>query len=216
MLSEIHPAEFEQGFIQDLGEVERSESDRIVVVSTSKGIVRAQIAFSCLVLPACGDTVLLSRRKDVNYVLAILERHKESPVEIGLKGKVSFEVQGDLSLRATNNIELDSGSCTRLNSRDVEICGETIQLAGTKVSVTARALNWLADTLESTARIIKQTSELWSAHAQTHTRQVDEMELVRAGNIDLSAKELINVGAGHMIMKSRELTKIDGKQIQVG
>lgn len=215
MLSETFPAELAQGIIQEIGEIERNEGAR-VVVSTPQGIVRARVAFSCLVKPACGDTVLVAQRGDAVYVLSVLERSVAGSVEIALQGAVSMAVDGNLTVRASEGLTLDGGPHARLRADAVEVAGDAIALAGNRVHIAARVLNWLADALESSARIVKQASDMWTVQARAHHRQVDELEMVRVGNMDMRSKNLINVASCHTIMKSRELTKIDGKQIQVG
>lgn len=216
MTNETCAAELTQGIIQSVGEVERCEKTRTVVVSTPQGILRAHTAVSCLIQPACGDVVLVAQHATRTYILSVLERPENSVLNIQLAGNVTLSVEGELSLQATNGLLLDGGSSARLRADKVGISGDEIEMTAPRISVAATALNWLADTLESSARVIKQTSQLWSAQARTHQRQVEDIELVRVGSLDLRAKELINIGATHTIVKSRELVKIDGKQIQVG
>ncbi|MCW7540759.1 DUF3540 domain-containing protein [Aquabacterium sp. A7-Y] len=189
-----------QAVVQALGEVERSR-DGVVVVSSERGLLQARLAVSCLVQPECGDTVLVALRGPQAYVLAVLERASEAPLAMVLPCSASLSVQGDLRLQARGAISLQ---------------GEAVEAVAGRISLVGQAVHWLADTLESTAARMKQVAGLWTVQVKSHHRHVEDMEMVRAGHVDLRAEEVLHLNAGHTVMKSRELVKIDGKQIQVG
>lgn len=208
-------AELSRAVIQATGEVERNEGG-YVVVSTADGVHRARLAVSCLVQPVCGDIVMVARYTTELYVLAVLERHVDVETQVRFDRSVNLAVDGDLTLTATGRATLAGGDEATIGAEKVSVRGDTVELTGRHISIVGQAVQWIADTLESTARLVKQVADVWTAHARTHHRQVNEIELVRAGHMDLRAEHVINVGSTHTIMKSRELTKIDGKQIQVG
>lgn len=208
-------AELTQGIIQQIGEIERNDGAR-VVVSTPQGMRHARVALSCLVQPACGDIVLVAMRDPQVFVLAVLERTAGTSIDLNFQASVAMSVCGDLTLSAVGRTSVFGGEEVRVSAPSVGLSGESVEIAGQRVSIVGKVCYWLADTLESTARVIKQAAELWSVHARAHQRQVDDMELVRVGHMDLRAEHVVNIGSTHTIMKSRELTKIDGKQIQMG
>lgn len=189
-----------QAVVQAMGEVERNR-DGHVVVSTGQGLLQARLAVSCLVQPECGDTVLVALRGRQAYVLAVLERTGDAPVAMQLPRSASLAVQGDLRLQATGTVSLQ---------------GEAVEAVAQRISLVGKAVHWLADTLESTANRIKQVADLWTVQAKSHHRHVEDMEMVRAGHIDMRAEQVMHLNAEHAVVKSRELVKIDGKQIQVG
>jgi hypothetical protein len=189
-----------QAVVQAMGEVERNRGGH-VVVSTGQGLLQARLAVSCLVQPECGDTVLVALRGGQAYVLAVLERSSDAPVAMQLPRSASLTVQGDLRLQATGTVSLQ---------------GEAVEAVAQRISLVGKAVHWLADTLESTASRIKQVAELWTVQARSHHRHIEDMEMVRAGHIDVRAEQVMHLNAEHTVVKSRELVKIDGKQIQVG
>ena len=77
-------------------------------------------------------------------------------------------------------------------------------------------MTWIADSLDATARAIRQVADTLSVRARSHTRQVEDMELVRVGHMDVRAEQILHMNAEHAMLKSRQLVKLDGKQIQVG
>ncbi|MCB1915712.1 MAG: DUF3540 domain-containing protein [Rhodocyclaceae bacterium] len=208
-------AQVTEGIIQQVGEVEKS-GEAGVMVSTPQGIVRARLAFSCLVQPACGDIVLLSRRETDCYVLSILERHSDAPVEMRVGRSLAIEVEGDASLRARGTAEFGGDSGAALKGDSVAVVGREVEISGERVNLIGKALHWFADSIDTTARMIRQVSDAFSLRARSHARQVEDMELVRVGHLDLRADKILNMNAEHAIVKSRELVKFDGKQIQVG
>ncbi|MCM5680918.1 DUF3540 domain-containing protein [Schlegelella sp. S2-27] len=189
-----------QAIVQAMGEVERNREGH-VAVSTGQGLLQARLAVSCLVQPECGDTVLVALRGRQAFVLAVLERASDVPIAMQLPRSASLSVQGDLRLEATGTVSLH---------------GEAVEAVAQRISLVGKAVHWLADTLESTACRMKQIAELWTVQTKSHHRHVEDMEMVRAGHIDMRAEQVMHLNAEHTVMKSRELVKIDGKQIQVG
>ena len=209
-------AELTPGIIEAIGEVERDNGERCFTVSTSHGIFRASTALSCLVHPHCGDKVLVACRSDATFILAVLERQTDSPTELRLKGEISLEVEGTLAIRTSEMLRLDGGKQLQGGANSVTLSGQHIAINGEHVSLVSRAVNWVADTLETTARIIRQTGEIWSVHAKTHHRRIEGLELVQAESLDLKARDLLNINTTHVLVKSQELVKVDAKQIQMG
>ncbi|WKB53777.1 DUF3540 domain-containing protein [Eleftheria terrae] len=199
-----------QGVIQHVGEVERvsAESARVLTVSTAAGLRRARLAASCLALPACGDRVLLASDDSDLYVLAVLARASQEPLVLQTEGDLRLEVQGRLDVQARDAAQLAAPQL-RLEGREVEIAAD-------KLNILSRAAHWVADTLETAARALRQVSQTHTLQAKGFHRQVDELESARVGHLDLKAREMLNVHARHAVVKSSELVKIDGKQIQVG
>ncbi len=204
-----------EGVIQAIGEVEK-HGDAGVVVSTPQGILKARLAFSCLVQPTCGDIVLLSCRSGENYVLSVLERLSDAPVTMRFAGSLHMHVAGDATIAAEGETVVGGGQSARLKARHVEVSGEAVEINGDRLSLAGRAVTWIADSLDATARAIRQVADTLSVRARSHTRQVEDMELVRVGHMDLRADKILHMNAEHAMLKSRQLVKLDGKQIQVG
>ncbi|AKJ28884.1 DUF3540 domain-containing protein [Caldimonas brevitalea] len=215
MLMQADDELFVQGVIHEIGEVERT-LDATVTVSTPYGLRRARLAASCLVRPGPGDTVLVAGRGDACFVLSVLERHAEGPLELHLDRDTRLDVQGQLSVQTTGATRFGSATEVAIDAPSVELRGDKVALTGAQVSIAAQSLTWMADTLEATARWCRQVADVWSLRARHHQREVEEMELVRVGHLDLQAQQVMNLRARHTVLRSDELTKVDGKQVQVG
>ncbi len=190
---------FTQAIVHEVGEVEQARTEA-VTISTPGGIRKAQLALSCLVQPVAGDTVLIAAHGDNIYVLSVLARACEAPIALRLSRSTELAVNGDLRLKA---------HLVRLQATDIEMTADALTLL-------SRAARWMTDTLDTSAKRIRQISETFSLHAKGYQRHIEDMELARVGHMDLRAREIPNMHAKHAVLKSTELVKIDGKQIQVG
>jgi Protein of unknown function (DUF3540) len=190
---------FTQAIVQKIGEVEQTRAEA-VTISTPGGIRKAQLALSCLMQPVAGDTVLIAVHGDSAYVLSVLARACEAPIVLRLARSTELAVDGDL----------------RLNANLIGIQAPAIEMSADTLTLLSRAARWMSDTLDTTAKRINQISETFNLHARGYQRHIEDMELARVGHMDLRAKEVLNMHARHAMLKSTELVKIDGKQIQVG
>jgi hypothetical protein len=191
-VSQADAGRLEHAIVQHAGEVERAQGSALVV-SSAAGVQHARLAASCLLQPQVGDVVLVATHADQPYVLAVLQRASATPAVLHIDGDAQLSASGRLQLQA-----------------------ESVEIATERLSVWSRAAHWLADVFDLTAERLRQSGGLVSLHAKAYQRTVEDMEIARAGHMDLGAKELLNVHARHTMMKSEELVKIDGKQIQVG
>jgi Protein of unknown function (DUF3540) len=121
-----------------------------------------------------------------------------------------------ITLRFARPAEIVVDGSLQLQADRIGLQSASVQITADVFAVLSHTVNWLADTLNTTARHIKQISETFSLHARGHQRHIEDMELVRVGHLDMRAREFMNLHAKHAVLKSTELVKIDGKQIQVG
>ncbi|MCW7541344.1 DUF3540 domain-containing protein [Aquabacterium sp. A7-Y] len=214
------PSGLTQGVIQQVGEVERvSESEPAqcrVTVSTPAGLRQAGLATSCLTVPAPGDVVLLAGWDEQLYVLAVLARGSAEPLVLRTERDTTWVVQGGLAVQASGAVDLASAGQLRLGADRLRLEAEQVDLLTGRLGIVSRVAQWVAEVLETTATSLRQVSRTHTLQAQGYHRQVDELESARVGHVDLRAREMLNIQAQHTVIKSRELVKIDGKQIQVG
>ncbi|AKJ31918.1 DUF3540 domain-containing protein [Caldimonas brevitalea] len=211
-------SELTRGVIQQVGEVERppEQAERSMTVSTPSGLCRARLATSCLTLPAVGDVVLLASHGTNVYVLAVLARSSAEPLVLSSDRDTTWAVQGHLAVRATGGVDLAGAEQLRLKAGHLRMEAQRVDIVTDRLGVFSRFAQWVAERLETTATSLRQVSQTHTMHTKGYHRQVDELESVRAGHIDLRAREMLHIHAQHSVIKSRELVKIDGTQIQVG
>ncbi len=188
-----------QGVIQKVGEVETATDGR-VMVSTSAGIVQARLALSCLAQPVAGDIVILAQQNGQAWVLALLSRATDQ----------ALVLQTD---RATRLIV---GDTLEIETQNLSLKAVQMEISTDNFNLKARSVQWLANALEIVSDHINQFSQSLNLRAKSYQRRIEDMELVRLGHLDQRVEGLAHMHAQHTVIKSKELVKIDGKQIQVG
>jgi Protein of unknown function (DUF3540) len=188
-----------QAVVQQVAEVERADGKEIVI-STATGIYRATVALSCLVQPACGDTVLVARHEQQFIVLAIIGRTSDASLKLQLPRDTVIEVEGTL----------------KMNAAAMHFTAEDMAFSAENLSLWTRGVKWIAHRFELAAHTLHQTAHNASLRARGYQRTIEGVESVQAGHIDMKADELMHLRATHAVLKTKELVKIDGKQIQVG
>ncbi|HET7774416.1 MAG TPA: DUF3540 domain-containing protein [Burkholderiaceae bacterium] len=197
---------FTPGVIQHVGEVERDGADALTV-SVSGRLVRARVAASCLLQPAAADVVLVAGtgaaadEPGAFWVVAVLQR---------------AEPHAAATLALPDSTRLQAAAALSIDSPQLQLNAGRLDMVADELSVTARLSRWLADSLETIVRRLRQSADEHVQHARNSSRQVDELDMQRVGHLDLRARELMHLHSTHAIIKSQELVKIDGKQIQVG
>lgn len=178
----------------------------------------ARVAAGCLLRPDEGDLVLWFVDQDAAWVLHVLERASGSArapqVSLPAGAVLGAQEDGALSLRAgALNVECQAMT---VNADDV--------------SVTARAARLVADSCLSVGRLVesafgtfKLVGEHFSAffdrvhsHAREHHRTSQELDLVKAGSLDLRAEQLASVHAANVAVDGEQLVKLRGGQIHMG
>jgi hypothetical protein len=173
-------------------------------VQTATGVVRASCAVSCLVAPELDDLVLLAgERPGSCYVLAVLERRGGSDVQIQVDGSLTIELQqGRFAVAAAEGVNLVSRRAVSLVADRIDGCARDGSFAFESVNVVAGAVT---TTLQRLFQAVKQAF-----------RRVEEIEHVRAGQIDYASEGMLRLHGENTLISARQLVKADGGQIHLG
>jgi hypothetical protein len=203
---------------EESGSITNRKGDELTV-ELGSGVVVAKRAFSCLVEPLEGDRVLVAVEASGRaYVLAVLERTREA-------AKTTLRVDGDLEIRtpmgscsiaaqdgvriaSPGEVSLTSGDLT-VNTLRGKVVMEKLAFVGQWVQGEIGKLRVLAESVDS---VVTRVSE----RVTRSYRTVDEIDQVKAGQIDYTAKEQIRMHAKNTIVTSDNLVKVDGDQIHFG
>tara|TARA_R110000851_G_scaffold333533_1_gene515365 strand:- start:207294 stop:207953 length:660 start_codon:yes stop_codon:yes gene_type:complete len=179
---------------------------------------RGQLAASCLLTPATGDTVLVTHAIDNStcFILAILQRNDPDSGSLSLPGGTQLHAnQAGLELQ-TRNLHLNSTSHLHLNSSTLDINAvhsnvrvkhwqswfETIESCAVNVSFTAKTLS------SQVGRLIQRLKESF--------RKTDGLDETRAGRVRVSVEDHHHIEAGHVTHTAKGFVKIDGQKIDLG
>lgn len=202
---------------QEGGAVLRLEGPYILVETTS-GTYRARRAVSCLVAPEPGDRVLVAALEDGTvYVLAILERDEGQTTAISVDGDLTVQLpNGRFSVAAQEGVNLISG-------KDVAIVTGGLEVHAVRGSFAVEHLSFLGTFLQANiekaklvAGSLDSSLDRLSQRVKRSYRFVEEIDQVRADQIDYAAKKSLSLHARNAMVTAEELVKLDGEQIHVG
>jgi hypothetical protein len=202
---------------QEGGAVLRLEGSCILVATTS-GTYRAKRAVSCLVAPEPGDRVLVAALEDGTvYVLAILEREDGQVTTISVEGDLTLRLpSGRFDVAAQEGMNLISGKDMAIVTGGLDVSAvrggfavEHLSFLGTFLQANIEKAKLFAGSLDSRLDRLSQ-------RVKRSYRFVDEIDQVRAEQIDYAAKKSLSLHARNALVTAEELVKLDGEQIHVG
>jgi len=195
-----------------------SSDEGTFVIDTGDGRVDARRALSCLVEVEIGDRVLVAGPEDgALHVLAILERSGKQPIHMKLTGDVAIGVsKGQLTLAADDGLHLVSGKDLSLTSPELRVRAEQSHLMLDRVIYIGSRLLSYAKRVKLVSDVIDTFAERLSQRVKRSYRFIDEMDYVRAKEIDQASEGNISLRGENTLMTARRLVKIDGEQIHMG
>jgi hypothetical protein len=210
---------------QAMGTLVRIEG-KVYVAQTSHGEVRAHRAVSCLVEPELHDFVLVAlapssmrsgpSRQLVGYVLAVLER--ESPdTSLACDGNLEVKVrEGRFRVASRDGIDLVSPKEVQLVADQVGIHASSAKLVAKEIvaigtSVVAELVN-----VKLKGTFFDKVFERVSERVNRSFRRVDEIDQLKAKQIDHLAEETLSLRSANAVVTATDLVKVDGEQIHFG
>jgi len=159
-------------------------------------------AASCLLQPSTGDTVLVAGpHREHLYLIAVVTQADASQSHI--------VADGDLTIRSRRGrIALDAPTLT-LQAQRARLEIADMDYRGAEVRVTTLVARFVGRTLET---VLDRLSVL----TRSSFRLTEEVEQVRAGQIDMQASETLRLHAKNTLVTSKALVKVDAEQIHMG
>jgi len=202
-----------------LGTVTSVAPDGQVGVEDASGTVwRCRRAASCLLLPAPGDTVLLSGpdRQRV-WMIAVIEQADASVSRIeaagdvvlgSTAGSVSIESASDVRLRGEGNLEMRAGRWS-LRAGQAHCHVDAMDYTGAQLDASVGTTRFFGKVFETVADRVMQM-------ARNVLRIVDETDQARVGHLDVEAAHAARIHAQHTLVTGTDLVKVDASQIHMG
>jgi len=187
-------------------------------ISLGNRRIRAKKAASCLLLPRRNDRVLVAIEDGGEaYVLAVLEQGDPASSELELHGDTTLNaVSGRLRVASKEGVDI-------VSPKDVSVTAHGFKLRAAAASLLVDTLEHfgsrvLADVqqLRAKAATIDTVAERVSQRAKRVYRTVEDLEQVRVGQLDISAKHNLRLHAKNALLTALSLVKVDGEQIHMG
>jgi len=158
-------------------------------------------AASCLLQPSVGDTVLVAGpRRDQAYLIAVITQADPAQARLA--------VDGVLTLQAGTRLEL-AAPALDLQARKAQLEVGEMDYRGGEVRITTLLARFVGRTCET---VLDRLSVL----TRSSFRLTEEVEQVRAGQIDYQAEETLRLHAKNTLVSSKGLVKVDAEQIHMG
>lgn len=189
-----------------------------LVVHTDSAVYQARRSVSCLLEPMVGDKVLLvTDTEGGDYVLAVLERAADQISTLNLPGDTQINAQaGRLSLSARDGIGMSSAREIAMQSGSLKVDALKGEVTVHELSLVGEAWRSCVDRVKSVGKTFDSILERCHQRVSRSYRVVDEMDQVKAGQIDYQADSSLQLHAKYTLMTADELVKVDGEQIHLG
>jgi hypothetical protein len=204
--------------LHGVGEVLADDGDGRLRVRTD-GELGAGLALSCLVRPEVGDRVLVSGTLPENlYVIAVLERPGDAPLQLDLARETEVTVAGGggLGLRSGGPLRIGSGARVEVDAPELMLRAGQATLACRRMTAVARDVLATLRNCRLVAGLVETSADSVHLRAARSQREVRDLELVRAGNLDYRADQALQLRAQDLLGTAQRLVKLDGDQIHLG
>jgi len=205
----------EENFLE-YGTVKLAEGGAFTVAAES-GVVAAKRSFSCLVEPLPRDMVLLFRGASGCYILAILERHGDQHACLSFEGDADLRLkQGRLRVAAQEGIDLVSAKDTALFSPELSINSVQAEVSIQHLSFFGTFLQGQIEKIKLIGQACDSIFERVSQRVKRCYRWVDEIDQLKAGQLNYLVKKLMSLRGKHSVLTAEEDVRIDGDKILMG
>ncbi|MDP9915789.1 hypothetical protein J2W24_001425 [Variovorax boronicumulans] len=159
-------------------------------------------AASCLLQPAVGDVVLVAGpQRDQLFLIAVVTQADPSQSQL--------VAEGDLTIRSRRGGIAMQASAFALQADKATVDITDMAYRGAEVRVTTLVARYVGRTLET---VLDRLSLL----TRSSFRLTEEVEQVRAGQIDMQAAQSLRLHAKNTFVTSQALVKVDAEQIHMG
>ena len=182
-------------------------------------LVDARRAVGCLAEPAVGDRVLVAgdATRGEWYVLSVLDREPTAPVELSAEHDLTIlSRNGAVRLLAAGELSCAAGRAFRVVSPEVHMDASEGHVSIGALEYVGDSLRAQIERVRTVARFFDTQAERWVQRVDRCIRFVQEIDLLRAKQVDHTAEETLHLRAKHALLTANQVVKIDGDQIQLG
>lgn len=202
--------------LQECGDVEATDAG--LAVRTRSGLWRARRASSCLLEPMPGDRVLVAHDDaGVVYVLAILARDGSAAHTVVFPGDAQIIAPlGRIGVSARDGVELASPQSVSVVSASLAVQATEASVTIERAEYTGSWLNTCVQRIKLVATSLDAVMDRWTQQVRQSLRRVDELEQVKAGQIDYAARDTLALHGSNALVTAKKLVKVDSEQIHIG
>ena len=172
----------------------------------------ARIAFSCLVQPEPGDTILAETDGTMFWITSILERTTDTPACLLTEGDVRIvSVGGDISLNAGGHVKLEAGIRACVVAPEIDLHAGIARFVLNKLTHVGKKMNLFIKKIRSVGDLVETFAEHVLTRSKRATRFIAESDQLRAGSIDHRAEATL-IPAKTTFVSAETVIRMDTRQ----
>ena len=189
-----------------------------VEVQTDTARYSAFCAPSCLLQPEIGDKVLVvTDTEGDDYVLAVLARAGGSGARLNLPANTDMQTQGGtLKISGRDGLALQSARQVSLQAAQLRVDALHGDITIHQLAIVGDAWKSCIDTVKTVGRSVDSVLERFHSRVSRSYRKVEELDQVKAGQIDYQADSSLQFHGKYALVTADELVKMDAEQIHLG
>jgi hypothetical protein len=199
------------------GKIESTGNQVFHVIDHAESYIATR-AFSCIVEPIPGDTVMFSKASDRRcHIQSIIYRPDSTDASLTFPGNVSLNVeQGQFSLNAQEGIAISSAQCISQTSEEYTLIAnkglfsiDNLSAIGTKLIARVSNVQTYSDTLETVAGNLLQK-------LKNSFRLIEGVDQSRSRDVINTVENLYSMRSTQTAILAKKDIKIDAERIHMG
>lgn len=199
--------------------VVRQATENVFTVAGASTVLTAGRAFSCLVRPEPGDTVLVAvEDTGRSRIIAVMDRPGQAPgARLDLEGNLEVNVnQGSLRFRADTDLSLSAGEELSLTSQTIAADADEGRFRLKHLSFLGHAIDTQVQRIRTVAETCDHYIRTWTQRLVSSFRSVSDHDEVQANSKRTLVDGVLTMQARTAVMTAEEDVKIDAEQIHLG
>ena len=195
----------------------KGSSKNSLMLDLDGSVIRAQAAFSCLVTPVAGDSVLVNLSGDDYYVLAVLERNVEQDMTLAFPASVKMAAaDGQIDLVAKNDINLLSTASANLVSSQINMTTAEISINSAKLTAHVTEIESHSQSAKLYSNMLSTVAKQMTQKTENLMRWVEGVETLSIGNLIQKIRHNYTSHSNQSVITARKDMRIDGERIHMG
>ena len=192
-------------------------SERSFMIDLGAGVINARTAFSCLVEPIVGDSVLVNQSGSDYFVLAVLERQAEQNMELNFPGDVKMVANsGQVDLIADQDLNFLSTKSTNMLSSKLNLTSADMSINTGKLTAQTNEIESHSQTVNMYSNVFNSVTKQINQKTDILIRWVEQVETLNIGNLIQNVRKNYTSHSDQAVITASKDMRIDGERIHMG
>lgn len=189
-----------------------------VGLDDGQGSLRCRRVASCLLLPAPGDTVLItSTRQGESFVIAVVAQADPRQATLAVDGDLTLVSRsGGIRARSAGPMALESDTSIAMQAPEWRTQARQAHCEIGEMDYQGARVRFNVLVSRFVGRACEVVLERLNLLTRSSFRLTEEVEQVRAGQLDIQAEQTLRLHSNNTLLTSKGLVKVDAEQIHMG